>query len=80
MQAAVSAPRVHAEGAPTLASNRLPARVIDGLRALGHRVTVCVDDLAGGQFARPSGIMVDGRSGALHGGVFQYTPAAAIGI
>lgn len=80
MQAAVSAPRVHAEGAPTLISHRFPAKVGDGLRALGHRVTVCEDNLAGGQFARPSGIMVDHAKGQLRAGVFQYTPAAAVGI
>jgi gamma-glutamyltranspeptidase / glutathione hydrolase len=80
MQAAVSAPRVHAEGPDTLISNRFPGPVIDGLRSLGHAVTVCEDDLGGGQFARPSGIMVDDRSGEVRGGVFQFTPATAVGI
>jgi gamma-glutamyltranspeptidase/glutathione hydrolase len=79
MQAAISAPRVHAEGRLTLVSDRLPAEVIDGLGAMGHDVTVCEDNLGGGQFARPSGIMVD-ASGELRAGVFQFTPAAAIGI
>jgi gamma-glutamyltranspeptidase/glutathione hydrolase len=79
MQAAVSAPRVHAEGRPTLVSDRFPAAVVDGLAAMGHDVRVCEDNLGGGQFARPSGIMVD-ASGELRAGVFQFTPAAAIGI
>jgi Gamma-glutamyltranspeptidase len=80
MQAAVSAPRVHSEGPDTLISNRFPGEVIDGLRSLGHAVTVCEDDLGGGQFARPSGIMVDDRSGEVRGGVFQFTPATAVGV
>ena len=80
MQAAVSAPRVHSEGPDTLISNRFPGEVIDGLRSLGHAVTVCEDDLGGGQFARPSGIMVDDRSGEVRGGVFQFALATAVGI
>lgn len=80
MQAAISAPRMHAEGRPTLVSDRFPAAVVDGLRALGHDVTVCEDNLGGGQFARPSGIMVDEATGELRAGVFQFTPAAAIGV
>ena len=80
MQAAISAPRIHAEGPDTLVSNRFRGPVIEGLHALGHRVTVCEDDLGGGQFARPSGIMVDDGSGEVRGGVFQFTPATAVGI
>jgi len=80
MQAAISAPRMHAEGRPTFVSHRFPARVIDGLRSMGHDVTVCEDNLGGGQFARPSGIMVDEATGELRAGVFQFTPATAIGV
>jgi gamma-glutamyltranspeptidase/glutathione hydrolase len=80
MQAAVSAPRMHAEGRPTLVSDRFPAAVIDGLSAIGHDVTVCEDNLGGGQFARPSGTMVDEATGELRAGVFQFTPATAIGV
>ena len=80
MQAAISAPRAHAEDRPTLVSDRFPAPVIDGLRSIGHEVTVCADDLSGGQFARPSGIVVDAATGELHAGVFQFTPATAIGV
>jgi gamma-glutamyltranspeptidase/glutathione hydrolase len=80
VQAAISAPRMHAEGRPTFVSHRFPARVIDGLRSMGHDVTVCEDNLGGGQFARPSGIMVDEATGELRAGVFQFTPATAIGV
>ncbi len=80
MQAAISAPRAHAEGRPTLVSDRFPAQAIDGLRAIGHDVTVCEDNLGGGQFARPNGIMVDDATGELRAGVFQFTPATAVGL
>jgi len=80
MQAAISAPRMHAEGRPTLVSDRFPAAVIDGMRSIGHDVSVCEDNLGGGQFARPSGIMVDEANGELRAGVFQFTPATAIGL
>jgi gamma-glutamyltranspeptidase/glutathione hydrolase len=75
MQAAIPAPRMHAEGQPTLVSHRFPARVIDGLRSIGHDVTVCEDNLGGGQFGWPSGVMVDGATGELRAGVFQFTLA-----
>src|SRR5262245_21827192 len=80
MQAAISAPRTHAEGRPTLVSDRFPTQVVDGLRAIGHDVTVCEDNLGGGHFARPNGIMVDEATGELRGEIFQFTPATAIGI
>jgi gamma-glutamyltranspeptidase / glutathione hydrolase len=80
MQAAISAPRAHAEGRPALVSDRFPAHVIDGLRSIGHDVTVCHDNLSGGQFARPNGTMIDEKTGELRAGVFQFTPATAVGI
>ena len=60
MQAAVSAPRGTGRG-PNAHLRSLPGPVIDGLRLMGHAVTVCEDDLGGGQFARPNGTMVDER-------------------
>ena len=38
------------------------------------------DSLAEMHFARPNGILVDPGSGLLHGGVFQFSPAMAIGV
>ena len=80
MQAAISAPRVHAEGRPTEISTRFPADVIDALEGMGHEVVRREDSLSSSFFARPSGIRIDGETGALHGGVFQFTPATAIGL
>ncbi len=79
MQAAISAPRFHCEGRETSLSDRYPAEVVEGLRAMGHVVALRNDTLGTSWFARPNGIMID-PSGDLRGGVFQYTPAMAIGI
>lgn len=80
MQAAISAPRVHAEGAATEISERYPAGVFAGLEGLGHRLIPREDSLAEMHFARPNGILIDPATGLLRGGVFQFTPATAIGV
>lgn len=80
MQAAISTPRMHCEGRRTELSSRLPVEVIDGLRELGHEVEVDDDTLFTSHFARPNGILIDPVTGDLHGGVYQFTPATAIGI
>lgn len=80
MQASISAPRVHCEGPDTEVSLRFPAAVRDGLRHLGHRVVEREDSIAEMHFARPNGVLVDWETGTLHGGVFQFTPAMAIGV
>ena len=80
MQAAISAPRVHAEGPTTEISTRYPAAVLDDLERLGHQLLRREDTLAEMHFARPNGILIDQGTGMLHGGVFQFSPAAAIGV
>lgn len=80
IQAAISAPRVHSEGPATEISTRFPAQIIAGLESLGHRIVPREDSLSSMHFARPNGIVIDPESGDLHGGVFQFTPATAIGV
>lgn len=80
MQQSISAPRAHSEGPLTEISTRFPAELIDALAAMGHEIARRDDDLASAFFARPSGIRVSQEDGTLHGGVFQYTPATAVGI
>lgn len=79
MQAAISAPRAHSEGALTEISTRFGAEVIDALAAMGHQIERREDTLSASFFARPSGIRVH-ADGTLTGGVFQYSPATAVGI
>ena len=80
MQQSISAPRAHSEGPITEISTRFPPELIDALAAMGHEIARRDDNLASAFFARPSGIRVNQEEGTLHGGVFQYTPATAIGV
>lgn len=80
MQGAISAPRVHSEGAAVEISTRYPQAAIDGLERMGHDLTLREESLSSSFFARPSGIMIDPDTGELRGGVHQYTPATAVGI
>lgn len=80
LQQAISAPRVHCEGPDTEVSKRFPESVRAGLRELGHHLVEREDSLAEMHFARPNGVLLNKETGMLHGGVFQFTPATAIGV
>jgi gamma-glutamyltranspeptidase / glutathione hydrolase len=80
MQESVSAPRVHSEGSASEVSERFPPELLASLERIGHQVVPRAQNLSASHFARPSGIRIDESTGKLHGGVFQYTPATAIGI
>lgn len=80
IQEAISAPRVHSEGPALEVSDRLPTAVLEGLEALGHRLVLREDSLSQMHFARPNGIVIDPWDGRLHGGVFQFSPATAVGV
>lgn len=79
MQDAVSYPRVHSEGRPTLASHRIDPSVLDRLARMGHVLEVHQEGFGETHFARPNGILID-ADGTLHGGVNQYVSAWAMGI
>ena len=80
MQPAISAPRIHAEGRATEVSSRFPEETIDALRSMGHEVEPRDETLSTSFFARPNGVMIHPETGDLHGGVFPFTPATAIGM
>lgn len=80
MQAAISAPRAHSEGAATEISTRIPAEVIDGLEQMGHQIVRREESLSSSFFARPNGVMIDPKTDELRAGVFPFTPATAIGV
>ena len=80
MQAAISAPRAHSEGAATEISTRFPAEVIDGLAQMGHQIVRREESLSSSFFARPNGVMIDPETDELRAGVFPFTPATAIGV
>ncbi len=80
MQDAVSAPRIHSEGPITEIADRYSPTIVTGLEQMGHQLLQREDSLAEMHFARPSGIAIDRATGQRHGGVFQFTPATAIGV
>jgi gamma-glutamyltranspeptidase / glutathione hydrolase len=80
LQEAISAPRMHSEGRVTEISTRFPDEVIDHLERIGHEVVRREETLSATYFARPNGVMIDPDTGHLRSGVFQYTPATAIGV
>lgn len=80
VQQAISAPRVHTEGRATEISTRIPDDVRAALRDLGHELVEREETLANNFFARPNGVMINQETGDLHGGVFPYTPATAVGV
>lgn len=80
MQEAVSAPRID-RSTPTLyISSRMPKSVVDGLAALGHRISLRDETLFFGEFSSPACIQRT-STGELRGGVDPYYyPATAQGI
>jgi gamma-glutamyltranspeptidase/glutathione hydrolase len=79
VQAAVTTPRVHCEGALTEVDGRTDPSVVSTLQRLGHRVQLHEEHASSFRFARPSGIRVDPVTGQLTGGVHEFTPAWAMG-
>ena len=79
IQAAIAAPRLHAEGTGILLDDRFDPEVFEGLRALGHDVAAGEKTPCSFNFAQPNGIEL-GADGNLHGGADPFTPAAAVGL
>lgn len=80
MQAAISAPRLHTEGPALEISTRFPEEVRAALAERGHQIVPRDETISASFFARPNGILIDQETGELHGGVFPFTPATAIGV
>lgn len=77
LQAAIEAPRLHAESDEVLVDVRVGARALAALRRLGHRVVEKEETYATLNFAKPVGIRVGRRS--LEAGLDPLRPAAAAG-
>jgi gamma-glutamyltranspeptidase/glutathione hydrolase len=75
-QAAIEAPRVHAEG-DVLVSTRVGDKALAGLARRGHRVVPKEESYSSLNFARPVAIRITARG--LEAGVEQYSAAAAAG-
>jgi gamma-glutamyltranspeptidase / glutathione hydrolase len=77
LQAAIEAPRLHAEGPELLVDTRVGEGALAALRRLGHAVAPREETYATLNFAKPVGIRV-GRRG-LEAGLDHLRPAAAAG-
>jgi gamma-glutamyltranspeptidase len=79
MQPATSAPRIDASTPAVYASVDLGSQVIDGLKALGHKVVVKDDRLMRGEFSSPACVQA-APDGTFRGGVDPwYFPTTASG-
>jgi gamma-glutamyltranspeptidase/glutathione hydrolase len=80
MQEAVTSPRIDRSTSSLYISSRMPKATVDGLAALGHRVSVRDETLFFGEFASPACVERT-SSGELKGGVDPfYYPATAQGV
>jgi gamma-glutamyltranspeptidase / glutathione hydrolase len=77
LQAAVEAPRLHAEGGEVLIDRRVGDKTIAALRRRGHDVVAKEETFATLQFAKPVGIRVTAQG--LEAGLDHLRPAAAAG-
>ena len=79
VQAAVTTPRIHCEGAVTEVDGRCAPETVAGLTSRGHHVKLVEENSSSFRFARPGGIRIDPDTNQLSGGVHQFTPAWAMG-
>lgn len=80
IQAAISAPRIDASTLSLAVDDRIDPAVIEGLRKLGHPVSVRDERLLTADFASPTGVR-RGPDGTLTGGADPYYfPATAAGL
>ena len=77
LQAAIEAPRLHAEGADLLVDERVGEKALTGLARLGHRVVPKQETYATLSFAKPVGVRVTAKG--LEAGLDHLRPAAAAG-
>ena len=77
LQAAVEAPRLHAEGGEVLIDQRVGDKTVAGLRRRGHDVVAKEETFATLQFAKPVGIRVTAQG--LEAGLDHLRAAAAAG-
>jgi gamma-glutamyltranspeptidase len=79
LQDAVEAPRAHNEGWESGVDARIPPRVIDELRRMGHAVQVVTPQFARAGFSRINGVAID-TDGTLSSGVDPFTDAGAAAV
>ncbi len=78
MDEAIEAPRVHCLDRILHVEGRISANVIDQLRAMGHQIKVHSD--FDNYFGGAQGILIDQKTGLLHGGADSRRDGVAIGF
>lgn len=78
IQEAISAPRAHCEGNTLWMESRIPEKIREALRRMGHEVVDMSEYTM--FFGGLNGVMVNPKTGKLHGGADPRRPCAAIGI
>lgn len=79
MQEAIAAPRLHCEGEEAWLDSRIPEECCAELRAMGHKINTTTEFIGSLNYAIPLGILIDEKTGALHGGTDIFYPGLAIG-
>ena len=79
LQEAIEACRVHAVSRDAWVDNRLPVSTIAALSKMGHRVVPVRQSVAGGNFGRPSAVLIDPETGKRHAGGDPMLSAGAAG-
>jgi gamma-glutamyltranspeptidase/glutathione hydrolase len=76
LQAAIEAPRIHAETDDVLMETTWPEAAADAVEAAGYRVVPVVEESTTVHFARPNGVTI-GADGIRRSGVDPKKPAGA---
>lgn len=74
MQAAIEAPRIHAELEGVTVDARHPSTVAEHLEDAGFAIQVVQEDLTDFYFGRPHGVLID-ENGIRHGGADPVKPS-----
>lgn len=79
IQDSIEAPRITREISTVYVDSRFPEEVRDGLVAMGHDVVWVDQELQ--NWGRPVGVLIDPKTGLLHGGVqFNFTGFESIAV
>ncbi len=79
MQEAISAPPIYRERDELFVDSRIPEKVSNTLRKMGHKVVVVECRPGSSQFASPMGALIDQKTGKLQGGAELWDLGIALG-
>jgi gamma-glutamyltranspeptidase/glutathione hydrolase len=71
LQEAIDCPRIYVQTGQVFLESRLPPQVFKTLKDMGHPITVVDKEF---NFGQPTSILIDSKTGLLHGGVDRDLP------